>query len=402
MKLGKIISLKKKQNFKRTLLTFTFVLSLAILTISSLFSGTTMAQTQYETTGTIGNADTSYHWIYNVQANDIVVVSVNPAEFSYNSYKSVVFYPNLTQVGSSQLDYTQNGYGTHSYQFVADAPGNYLLKFWTEGNGFNYTVKSSHQVSSGIPLQATPYSVAGQINVASTNWYTIQNVDAHATVLISVNPAEFSYNSYKSVVLYPNLTQVVSIGLDYAKLDFGPHSYQFVADAPGNYLLKFWAEGNGFNYTTKSSNQISSGIISQVTPGPTAPASTVTPANINVIAGGSVTFEVPSGYSSSGAEFTYYFGDGNNITTSETKVTHVYEKPGNYFFTLDIEGALGEKSIETYTVTVTSPSENPLVKYTWPIVTSVIAGLTVASITALVRHRTKGKEGQLPPPPPPK
>jgi len=85
--------------------------------------------------------------------------------------------------------------------------------------------------------------------------------------------------------------------------------------------------------------------------------------------------------------------------TSETKVTHVYEKPGNYFFTLDIEGALGDRSIETYTVTVTSPSENPILKYTWPIVTSVIAGLTVASITALVRHRKKGKEGLLPPPP---
>ncbi len=77
----------------------------------------------------------------------------------------------------------------------------------------------------------------------------------------------------------------------------------------------------------------------------------------------------------------------------------MYEKPGNYFFTLDIEGALGDRSIETYNVTVTSPSENPIVKYTWPIVTSVIAGLTVASITALVRHRKKGKEGQLPPPP---
>ncbi len=100
MILSKIVSLKKRQNFKRTLLTFIFVLSLAFLIIISLFSGTTMAQTQYETPGTIGNADTNYHWIYNVQANDILVISINPVEFSYDSYKSAVFSPNLTQVGS--------------------------------------------------------------------------------------------------------------------------------------------------------------------------------------------------------------------------------------------------------------------------------------------------------------
>ena len=151
MTLRKTISPKKRQDFKRTLFAFTFILSLVILTIISLFSGTTRAQTQYEATGTIGNAATNYHWIYNVQANDILVISVNPVEFTYNSYYSAVFYPNLTQVGSNKLDF-----GTHSYQLVADATGNYLLKFWTEGSGFNYTVKSSHQVSTGLPLQATP------------------------------------------------------------------------------------------------------------------------------------------------------------------------------------------------------------------------------------------------------
>ena len=325
-----------------------------------------------------------------------LVISINPVEFSYDYYKSAVFSPSLIQVGS------HSGPNSHSYQLVANETGNYLLKFWTSGMTFNYTVKSSHQVSTGQPLQATPYIVEGQINAVSTNWYTIQNVNAQDLVLISVNPVEFSYNYYDSVVLSPDLTQVSSYD--------GPnsHSYQLVANETGNYLLKFWTSGMTFNYTVKSSHQVSTGIIDQKTPGPstptspivtTAPTSTTTPANISVVAGGSVTFEVPSSFFSSGAKFTYDFGDGNNITTSETKVTHVYEKPGNYFFTLDIEGALGDRSIETYNVTVTSPSENPIVKYTWPIVTSVIAGLTVASITALVRHRKKGKEGQLPPPP---
>jgi PKD repeat protein len=367
--LRKTISLKKRKNFKRTLFAFTFILSLAIFIIISLFSGATRAQTQYETAGTIGNADTIYHWIYNVQMNDVVVVSVNPVEFSYNSYKSVVFYPNLTQVGSSQLDYTQYTYGTHSHQFVADAPGNYLLKFWTEGNGFNYTVKSSHQVSTGKPLQATPYSVAGQINVASTNWYTIQNVNAKDPVLISVNPSELIYENYNSVVFYPNLTQVGSVGLDYTKLDYGAHSYQFVADAPGNYLLKFWTGNFAFNYTVRSSHQLSVGTVSQITPvtiTPTPSVPTPKPSTTLVTSAifsfspnipstnQSVVFDASNSHSDAGniVSYVWDFGDGTTKTTSDNTIIHMYAKPGNFTAKLTVHDTSGGQSSYTYSVIV--------------------------------------------------
>lgn len=69
-------------------------------------------------------------------------------------------------------------------------------------------------------------------------------------------------------------------------------------------------------------------------------------------------------------------------------MTHTYAAPGNYVFTLRIEGS-PEKVVEAYTITVTSPSDNPIIKYAWPIVTSVIAGLTVETITGLYRRRKK-------------
>jgi hypothetical protein len=88
---GKTIAVKKRQNFKRILLTFTFVFSLTILTIS-LFSGTNRALIQCATAGAVGNADTIYHSINDVQMNNIIVVGVNPVEFNCDPYYSVVFY----------------------------------------------------------------------------------------------------------------------------------------------------------------------------------------------------------------------------------------------------------------------------------------------------------------------
>jgi hypothetical protein len=124
------------------------------------------------------------------------------------------------------------------------------------------------------------------------------------------------------------------------------------------------------------------------TPSPT-PKSTATPVGLSVVASGSVTFEVPANLPVGNGNFTYDFGDGTNLTTSERKVTHVYENPGNYTFMLKIEGASENGVVETYTVTVTNPSENPLIRYTWPIVTSMVAGLSVAAILGIVRRRKK-------------
>ena len=117
---------------------------------------------------------------------------------------------------------------------------------------------------------------------------------------------------------------------------------------------------------------------------------TAAPLNISVVSSGSITFEVPASFSNSGGNFTYDFGDGTSTKTNDTKVTHVYENPGNYVFTLKLEGTPEVRVLESYAVTVTPPTENPLVKYTWPIVTSIVAGLSVATITALIRRRKKG------------
>jgi hypothetical protein len=364
------------------------------------------AQNQYQTNGAILSNSTNFHIIYNVKANDILFISISPVE--NKGYLSAIYAPNMTRIGygsSSSYDYPKTG--SHSYQYIAEDPGNYLIKLWTGPNSeFNYTITSSHPISSGTPLESTPYSTAGKIEATSTNWFTVSNVKASDLVLIGIDRREDADSH--SEVFSPTLESAAVYQGEY--FDGLSHSYQFIASENGNYLLKLWTQqGQAYNYTAKSSHTITSGTSGQtVSPNPQGqtPTPTVTPTPNNsiaaspsptplklaVVASGSVTFEVPSNLPIGSDNFTYDFGDGTTLTTTEKKVTHVYENPGNYTFTLRLEGASENRVVETYTVTVTNPSENPLIRYTWPIVTSIIAGLSVAAITAFMRRRRKKAE----------
>ena len=244
---------------------FSFVTCLVILSlvgfaVLGLFFNGANAQMQYEVHGTIMSTATNYHLIYDVRAGDLLVIGVNPTE--NGKYFSAVFSPNLTRIGytGSVNLYSENvpvG-GTHSYQFIANATGNYVLRIWTTSSAFNYTTKVSHKVSTGDPPQATPYNTPGEINATSTSWHTIQNVKANDLVLISVNLIEGG--SCFSTVFSPLLVQVGYRGgtnlYDEPVPVSGTHYYQFIANTTGNYLLKLGTTSSAFNYTVKSSHLI--------------------------------------------------------------------------------------------------------------------------------------------------
>jgi hypothetical protein len=197
---------------------------------------------RFEVTGRISKWDTNFHLIQNVQANDLVVISISP--IGGGIHYSQVYYPSLEVVG-----WLSGVSGTQSYQFKAKETGDYLLKFWTTSSEFDYVVKSSHQVTTGNPLQAAPYKITGQIQKDDTKWYMIQDVKANALVLVSVNPVEGGL--FYSTVYQPNLEVVGWLsGVS------GTHSYQFIAIEDGDCLLKFWTTNNAFNFTVKSSHKL--------------------------------------------------------------------------------------------------------------------------------------------------
>jgi hypothetical protein len=244
---------KKEQKFtNHTILIFLFALSLAGFIALDLFPHVVNAQMRFEVTGKISTWDANFHLIKNVQANDLVLISVNPVEGG--SYFSTVRDPQLTVVSYISGSYGYPVWGSHSYQFIANKTGDYLLKIKTEDDAFNYTVKSSHQVTTDNPSQATPYKITGQIKKSDTVWYTIQSVNANDLVLININPV--GGGSYFSNIRDPQLTVVSYISGSYGYPVGGSHSYQFIANKTGDYLLKFWTTGDTFNYTVKSSHII--------------------------------------------------------------------------------------------------------------------------------------------------
>jgi outer membrane protein assembly factor BamB len=102
----------------------------------------------YSENGEVQKVDTVWHSISNVNAGDLVAVSVTPSTGD-PAYLSSMFYPNATLLQSTD-HYGRPIEGSHSYQFIATNAGNYLLKISTDADtAFNYTVKSSHQL--GLP-----------------------------------------------------------------------------------------------------------------------------------------------------------------------------------------------------------------------------------------------------------
>jgi hypothetical protein len=370
--------------------------------------------TPYEIGGSIAADGASWHNIEDVRKDDLVLISISSVE----GCDSSIFFPNQTlcqNIGYSKM---------HIYQFKAEESGTYLLRMSSAfGTGTSYSGTSSHKVNNASLM--TPFSVNGTIAANGAVWHNIYNVNRNELMLISITgPVGFD-----SSLFYPNQTQLEHI--PYSKM----HIYQLNATQSGTYLLQMSsAFGSAVIYSGISSHSFDIDVIStpsptplpSLTPSPTVtpaaspstsassastplptassttpPTFTATPFTISAVASGSVTFEVPTTYQNSGANFTYDFGDGTNITTPNTSVTHMYQEPGNYTFTLKLEGAPEQRAIESYSVIVTGPSENSILKYMWPIVTSVTAGLTVAAITALLRRRKKKTQApNLPPPPP--
>ncbi len=247
------------------------------LAITGLSINCVTAQTTpYQVTGQIRATDAIWHFIYGVHSGDLVLVSVSP-DTTNPYYWSSVYGPN-TAVIQSQGGSLGTG-GSHSYEFFANASGNYLLRFWTanagysNGAGFNYTIKSSHQVSAATPPASTLYSISGAVADMGTSYQTLFSVKTGDLILVSVSPSG-SDPYYWSSLYSPNMTVIQSQGGSLGAS--GPHPYQIIANASGNYLLKFWtakigySNGAGFNYTIRSSVPLVAG----QTP---MPSSTATP-----------------------------------------------------------------------------------------------------------------------------
>lgn len=127
------------------------ILYLCILVVLNLVffgfaSKVVLAQsTPYSVSGNAKPINTEFFVIYGVNANDRVLVSINPSS-AVEYYYSYVYFPNQTKISENY------GSGSHAYNFVAAVSGNYVLSFKTgsgagAGAGFNYTIKSSHPLT---------------------------------------------------------------------------------------------------------------------------------------------------------------------------------------------------------------------------------------------------------------
>lgn len=103
-----------------------------------------------------------------MKVNDQVLISISQSASVY--YDSYVYYPNQTLVGQrSYYSYS----GPHAHNFIAKTAGNYVLRFETGGDGFNYTVKSSHSLTEQPPqgvLLIDTSPVKGVVSVNGELW----------------------------------------------------------------------------------------------------------------------------------------------------------------------------------------------------------------------------------------
>jgi outer membrane protein assembly factor BamB len=249
------INRSKRSRFISVFAIAVLLFSFSILCLPN--SGMVKAQSSmpYQTSGQIQTTDTTWHIVSNVNVGDLVMLGVTPSSGS-PAYWSSVYFPNMTVFESTDW-YGYPVKGSHSYQFLATKAGNYLLKISTDKTAaFNYTVKSSHIISSGTPQEATPYSQVASIQKADTVWHTISDVKLGDLVVLSVTPMGGN-PSYWSLLYFPNMTVFESTDW-YSYSVEGSHSYQFIAGRPGNYLLKVSTSAEvSFNYTVKCSHRLS-------------------------------------------------------------------------------------------------------------------------------------------------
>jgi PKD repeat protein len=347
------------------------------------------AQVQYQTHGVIAPTSINFHLIRSVQAGDPVLITINPVEGG--SYFSLVLRPNMTEVdhraSTNLYDEAVPISGTHSYSFIADASGTFILKIGTTSSQFNYTISSSHPISTGSPLEATPFTSLGEINTTSTIYHTIQNVKVNDLLLISINPIESG--SFFSAVLTPNLTQIGyrgSTDLFGSPVPLsGYQSYQFIADATGNYYLKLTTTSSQFNYTLRASHPILNGTIQEAvlpTPSPTPlpPFAQFSVSPKAPTVNQPAIFNAAESQSFAGNIASYYwnFGDDSNQTTTSSTIMHTYANKGNYSVNLTVTDDFGGQSVFSYVVLVSIPIGRE------PLSIPIALGTSIATTSATV------------------
>ena len=203
--------------------------------------------------GTIKTVTTKYHSIFNVNENDVVLITITPDVGQFNSQ---IMFSNLTVYKSITQDWAGHYPGNpHIYQFIAPVSGNYYLELWNPTVTLTYTIVSSHQISIENPPQITPYAVMGTIKTVTTKYHSIFNVNENDVVLITITPDVGQFNSQ---IMFSNLTVYKSITQDWAGHYPGnPHIYQFIAPVSGNYYLELWNPTANMTYKIILSHQIS-------------------------------------------------------------------------------------------------------------------------------------------------
>ncbi len=128
--------------------------------------------------------------------------------------------------------------------------------------------------------------------------------------------------------------------------------------------------------------------VSQVTPSPTVtptatPTSTLTATGTSTPlisnTGATVTFNVPEDFPEDfDGQLFWDYGDETIVQSNDRTTSHTYNKPGNYTFTLKLEG-LETKIVESFPVVIQVQSGTDI----WVIIGAVvgIAGVVVAVIT---------------------
>lgn len=151
---------------------------------------------------------TEFFVIYGVNANDRVLVSINPSS-SVEYYYSYVYFPNQTIISQKSTS------GSHSYNFVAAVSGNYVLSFKTgsgygAGAGLNYTIKSSHSLTQQVPTPSStptitppPLTPLPPITINAVQGdeviFTIQSVGSYGPKTIDFGDGNIRNTSEQSI-----------------------------------------------------------------------------------------------------------------------------------------------------------------------------------------------------------
>jgi PKD repeat protein len=157
---GKINNMWKGQ-LQKALLIILMSLVVATFVFSEYSINTVKAATAgYSVTGNLPSAFVNYYTLFNVNKGDNVSITITSSIGSgrYLGFQSDILFSNLT-VAKSVSSVSWDGYypgNPHVYQFVAQVAGNYYLQVYGATSAMNYTITSSHKVSSVVltPVQA--------------------------------------------------------------------------------------------------------------------------------------------------------------------------------------------------------------------------------------------------------